>query len=153
MRRVGRQAPSALPSIVSYDENPYKFAPITAVIRGDCQLSDVYVCIAPKKGGAEIACDVAGVVPDRNWAHVNSVDYAPTDDSIVVYSATAGSDFDLSTGAMKGLPNPYIEEFKWGSTEPAVEIQLKNTSGYQAMPRTQLTSARERSCTPVREPL
>ena len=61
-------------------------------------------------------------------------EYHEDKDSIVVYSATAGSDFDLSTGAMKGLPNPYIEEFKWGSTEPAVEIQLKNTSGYQAMP-------------------
>ena len=61
-------------------------------------------------------------------------EYHEDKDSIVVYSATAGSDFDLSTGAMKGVPNPYIEEFKWGSTEPAVEIQLKNTSGYQAMP-------------------
>ncbi len=31
-------------------------------------------------------------------------------------------------------PNPVINEFKWGSTEPSVEIQFESTSGYQAMP-------------------
>ena len=61
-------------------------------------------------------------------------EYQPDLDSVVVYSATAGADFDLGTGAMKGLPNPYLEEFEWGASEPAVEIQLKATSGYQAMP-------------------
>ena len=30
--------------------------------------------------------DVAGVGPGRNWAHVNSVDYDPTDDSIIISS-------------------------------------------------------------------
>ena len=28
--------------------------------------------------------DIAGVGPGRNWAHVNSVDYDPTDDSIII---------------------------------------------------------------------
>ena len=61
-------------------------------------------------------------------------EYQPDKNSVFVYSATAGADFDLGTGAMKGLPNPYLEEFRWGETEPAVEIQLHNTSGYQAFP-------------------
>ena len=30
--------------------------------------------------------DIAGVGPGRNWAHVNSVDYDPTDDSIIISS-------------------------------------------------------------------
>ena len=62
------------------------------------------------------------------------VEYQKDKNSVFVYSATAGSDFDLKTGAMKGLPNPYLEEFKWGASEPSVEIQLHNTSGYQAFP-------------------
>ena len=61
-------------------------------------------------------------------------EYQPDKNSVFVYSATAGADFDLGTGAMKGLPNPYLEEFRWGETKPAVEIQLHNTSGYQAFP-------------------
>ena len=31
-------------------------------------------------------------------------------------------------------PNPIINEFKWGSTEPSVEIVLKSTMGYRALP-------------------
>ena len=31
-------------------------------------------------------------------------------------------------------PNPVINEFKWGSTEPSVEIVLKSTMGYRALP-------------------
>ena len=31
--------------------------------------------------------DIAGVGPGRNWAHVNSVDYDPTDDSIIIAPA------------------------------------------------------------------
>ena len=61
-------------------------------------------------------------------------EYQADKNSVFVYSATAGADFDLSTGAMKGLPNPFIEEFRWGEHEPAVEIQLKHASGYQAFP-------------------
>lgn len=34
--------------------------------------------------------DIAGVGPGRNWAHVNSVDYDPTDDSIIISSRHQG---------------------------------------------------------------
>ena len=54
-------------------------------------------------------------------------------DSVLTYSATAGAAFDLHTGAFLSNPNPYLSEFKWGAKEPSVEIQFKNTSGYQAM--------------------
>ena len=30
-------------------------------------------------------------------------------------------------------PLGYLNEFHWGAKEPSVEIQLHNTSGYQAM--------------------
>lgn len=72
----------------------------------------------------------------HNWySPVTSLtEYQPDKNSVFVYSATAGADFDLTTGAMKGLPNPYIDEFRWGEKEPAVEIQLHNTMGYQAWP-------------------
>lgn len=33
--------------------------------------------------------DVVGVGAGRNWAHVNSVDYDPTDDSIIIRPATS----------------------------------------------------------------
>ena len=61
-------------------------------------------------------------------------EYQADKNSIFVYSATAGANFDLASGAFTSSPNPYIEEFKWGAKEPSVEIQLKNCSGYQAWP-------------------
>ncbi|TSK05061.1 MAG: aryl-sulfate sulfotransferase [Geobacter sp.] len=61
-------------------------------------------------------------------------EYQADKDSVFVYSATAGADFDITTGAFKTDPNPYIMEFNYGEKEPAVEIQLKDTTGYQAMP-------------------
>lgn len=62
------------------------------------------------------------------------VQYEPDKKSVFVYSATAGSEYDLTTGAFKSAPNPYINEFKWGAKEPSVEIQLHDTTGYQAFP-------------------
>ena len=62
------------------------------------------------------------------------VKYMPDHDSLLVYSATAGASFDLNSGAFTSMPNPYINEFKWGAKEPAVEIQLKNCMGYQVIP-------------------
>lgn len=59
-------------------------------------------------------------------------EYQPDKDSILVYSATAGAEFDLSTGSFTSDPNPYLNEFKWGETTPSVEIQLLETTGYQA---------------------
>lgn len=61
-------------------------------------------------------------------------EYQPDKNSVFVYSATAGGAFDVATGAFTSLPDPYIEEFRWGQTEPAVEMQLRGTRGYQAMP-------------------
>ncbi len=61
-------------------------------------------------------------------------EYQDDKDSVFVYSATAGASYNFKTGAFESAPNPYIDEFKWGATEPSLEIQLKNTSGYQAMP-------------------
>ncbi len=60
--------------------------------------------------------------------------YQPDKDSVMVYSATAGAAFDAKTQKVKGAPNPYINEFKWGAKEPSVEIQCKQVQGYQAMP-------------------
>ena len=61
-------------------------------------------------------------------------EYQADKDSIFVYSATAGANFDLASGAFTSAPNPFINEFKWGAKEPSVEIQLKNCTGYQAWP-------------------
>ena len=61
-------------------------------------------------------------------------EYHADKDSIFVYSATAGASFDLATGAFTSAPNPYMMEFKWGEKEPAVEMRVESTTGYQAMP-------------------
>ena len=60
------------------------------------------------------------------------VEYNPDKDSILTYAATAGANYDLKTGGLTSAPNPYLDEFEWGSTDPSIEIQLKNTTGYQA---------------------
>ncbi len=63
--------------------------------------------------------------------------YEPDKDSIMVYSATAGMGrrpSELKPGEKPGSAHPWIEEFKWGKTEPAVEIKLNDTMGYQALP-------------------
>ncbi len=59
-------------------------------------------------------------------------EYNPDKNSVLAYSATAGAAYDLATGAFLSAPNPYLDEFDWGAKEPSVEIQLHNTSGYQA---------------------
>ncbi len=59
------------------------------------------------------------------------VEYQTDKDSVMVYSATAGLDLKkFNTEA----PNPAIDEFKWGEKEPSVEIRIKSSLGYQAMP-------------------
>lgn len=60
------------------------------------------------------------------------VEYNPDKDSILTYAATAGANYDLKTGGLTSKPNPYIDEFEWGSTVPSIEIQLQSTTGYQA---------------------
>lgn len=62
--------------------------------------------------------------------------YQADKDSVVVYSATPGMAGKPSTskGLVELKTHPYLMEFNWGSTTPAVEINLKDTMGYQAMP-------------------
>ncbi|KAB7660617.1 aryl-sulfate sulfotransferase [Sutterella seckii] len=61
-------------------------------------------------------------------------EYHADKNSIFVYSATAGAPFDIKTGAFTSAPNPYMMEFNWGEKEPAVEMRVESTTGYQAMP-------------------
>ncbi|AQW87222.1 arylsulfate sulfotransferase [Campylobacter pinnipediorum subsp. caledonicus] len=62
-------------------------------------------------------------------------EYQKDKDSIVVYSATAGMQFDLSKGVPVGDPAPELLEFKWGSTTPSFQLKFTGTGiGYQAMP-------------------
>lgn len=69
------------------------------------------------------------------YSPVTSItEYQKDKDSCFAYSATAGADFDFATGGFKSDPNPLIMEFKYGAKQPSVEIQLKDTTGYQAMP-------------------
>ncbi len=69
------------------------------------------------------------------YSPVTSItEYHADKDSIFTYSATAGADYDIKIGAFRSDPNPYLMEFKWGAKEPSVEIQLKDTTGYQALP-------------------
>ncbi len=60
------------------------------------------------------------------------VKYQPDKDSIMVYSATP--QMELVKGKAVGAPSPYLEEFKWGAKEPSVDIRIKGSMGYQAMP-------------------
>lgn len=61
-------------------------------------------------------------------------EYQADKDSIMIYSATAGASFDLATGAFTSSPNPVLMEFNWGAKEPAVEMHIRNSEGYQAFP-------------------
>ncbi len=63
--------------------------------------------------------------------------YEADKDSIVVYSATPGISGKPSTThdrVMEIKTHPYLMEFDLGSTTPSVEINFKDTMGYQAMP-------------------
>lgn len=61
-------------------------------------------------------------------------------DSVLVYSATAGMTFDISSGTPFGAPKPVLSEFLWDCSaqspreESATEIILHDAMGYQAMP-------------------
>ena len=61
-------------------------------------------------------------------------EYQPDHDSVMMYFATAGAQYDLKTGAFNTAPNPTIFEFKWGAKDPSVEIQLLDCTGYKAWP-------------------
>ena len=61
-------------------------------------------------------------------------EYCGDKDSIMVYSATAGAEFDWKTFSYTKFPSPVIDEFKWLAKEPSVEIILHGAEGYQAFP-------------------
>ena len=61
-------------------------------------------------------------------------EYYGDKDSIMVYSATAGAEFDWKTFSYTKFPSPVIDEFKWLTKEPSVEIILHGAEGYQAFP-------------------
>ena len=61
-------------------------------------------------------------------------EYMPDKDSFVVYYSTSG--LTGPSGGMKGpvKPHPYLAEYKWGETDPAVLMRFNDTMGYQAWP-------------------
>ena len=61
-------------------------------------------------------------------------EYMPDKDSFVVYYSTSG--LSGPSGGMKGpiKPHPYLAEYKWGETDPAVLMRFNDTMGYQAWP-------------------
>ncbi len=61
-------------------------------------------------------------------------EYYGDKNSVMVYSATAGAEFDFKTFTYAKFPSPVIDEFRWGEKEPAVEIVLHGAEGYQAFP-------------------
>lgn len=75
---------------------------------------------------------------DRGFDWYSSVtsltEYQADKNSVMVYSAVAGMQFDIATGNPTGLPSPHINEFKWGAKEPSIEIKMTNAMGYQAWP-------------------
>ena len=91
--------------------------------------------IDQKKGTVEQVWEFGKERGHELFSAVTSlVEYQPDHDSIMMYSATSGAEYNLKTGAFATAPNPTIFEFKWGSTTPSVEIQLKDCTGYQAWP-------------------
>ena len=63
--------------------------------------------------------------------------YQPDKNSVVVYYSTAGLTFNVKAGggSMTGeKPHPYITEYRWGETTPAVKLNLIDAFGYQAFP-------------------
>ena len=59
-------------------------------------------------------------------AVTSSVEYQKDKNSLLVYWA--------SVGVTTGQNAPVLTEFRWGEKEPVVEMKLKNTTGYRALP-------------------
>ena len=62
--------------------------------------------------------------------------YEVDKDSVTVFYSTAGLSFEKKPGlkAAATSPHPYLYEYKWGETQPAVEIKFTDMFGYQAFP-------------------
>ena len=103
--------------------DPYRSDVIKALDQGAVCLN-----IDPSKSGHTLSAeelakqeaegefgDIAGVGPGRNWAHVNSVDYDPTDDSIIISSRHQSACIKIGRdkkvkwilGAPKGWRSPW----------------------------------------------
>ena len=105
--------------------DPYRSDVIKALDQGAVCLN-----IDPSKAGHTLSAeelaaqeqsgdfgDIAGVGPGRNWAHVNSVDYDPSDDSIIISSRHQSAVIKIGRdkrvkwilGAPKGWRSPWKE--------------------------------------------
>ena len=105
--------------------DPYRSDVIKALDQGAVCLN-----IDPSKAGQTLSAeelakqeqsgefgDIAGVGAGRNWAHVNSVDYDPTDDSIIISSRHQSACIKIGRdkkvkwilGAPKGWRSPWKE--------------------------------------------
>ena len=61
--------------------------------------------------------------------------YMEDKDSMMVYWSTAGLGATPEKAGNKlGRLQPHIAEYRWGETQPVVDIQLNDTFGYQAFP-------------------
>ena len=61
--------------------------------------------------------------------------YEADKNSVTVFFSTAGFDFEgLLGGHMDRLPHPYLNEYRWGETTPAVSLEFNGICGYQAFP-------------------
>ena len=94
--------------------------------------------IDQKKGTVEQVWEVGKELGHAAFSPVTGLcQYQPDKNSVVVFYSTAGLSFDLHAGggAMDAnMPQPHIAEYRWGETDPAVKITLKDAFGYQAFP-------------------
>mgnify|MGYP005972395657 CR=1 FL=1 len=94
--------------------------------------------IDQKKGTVEQVWEVGKDLGHAAFSPVTGLcQYQPDKNSVVVFYSTAGLSFDLHAGggAMDAnMPQPHIAEYRWGETDPAVKITLKDAFGYQAFP-------------------
>lgn len=89
--------------------------------------------IDQKKGTVQQLWEFGKERGNKWYSPVTSLtQYEPDKDSIMVYSATP--EMELQNGRAVGNPSPYLMEFNWGEKNPAVEIRINGSMGYQAMP-------------------
>ena len=61
--------------------------------------------------------------------------YEPDMNSVTVFFSTAGLVYSaVRGGKLEDLPHPYLNEYRWGETEPAVSLKFRGIWGYQAFP-------------------
>ena len=62
--------------------------------------------------------------------------YEADKNSVTVFYSTAGLSFQKKKGtaAAATSPQPYLYEYRWGETQPAVALKFTDVFGYQAFP-------------------